>query len=350
MPNVKEASLYYKDGSSDKEYHCQVVQAGAGYVVNFQFGRRGSTLQSGTKTPAAVDLAKATKVFESLVREKTAKGYSPGAAGTPYVATASEDRVTGYAPQLLNPIDDAELEQCLCDHSVGAQEKFDGKRLILIVKDGKAKASNRKGLEVGLPDPIAKAALAPGYDLVADGEAVGDVFHAFDLLEVNGYKRDLSAYMTRYKELSGIRFGPAVKVAELVTGEKEKRAFLARLRAEHKEGIVFKRLDAQYKPGRPSSGGSQLKYKFYATCSCVVGKSARAGKRSVALEMADGTPVGNVTIPPSVPVPAEGKVVEVRYLYAYKGGSLYQPVYLGERDDVGADKVDSLKLKAGEEE
>jgi bifunctional non-homologous end joining protein LigD len=60
-----------------------------------------------------------------------------------------------------------------------------------------------------------------------------------------------------------------------------------------------------------------------------------AGRRSSALELLDaGTGgwagVGNVT------VPAPGDVVEVRYLYAYRGGSLYQPVYLGRREDVDA--------------
>ena len=34
-------------------------------------------------------------------------------------------------------------------------------------------------------------------------------------------------------------------------------------------------------------------------------------------------------------MPAAGQVVEIRYLYvAGPGGSLYQPVYLGVRDDV----------------
>jgi bifunctional non-homologous end joining protein LigD len=44
-------------------------------------------------------------------------------------------------------------------------------------------------------------------------------------------------------------------------------------------------------------------------------------------------PVGNCTIPPNKEVPAAG-VVEIRYLYAYEGGSLYQPTYIGVRDDL----------------
>jgi bifunctional non-homologous end joining protein LigD len=58
--------------------------------------------------------------------------------------------------------------------------------------------------------------------------------------------------------------------------------------------------------------------------------------------------VGNVTIPPSKPIPRAGSVVEIRYLYAYREGGLFQPVYLGVRDDIPADActLGQLKLKA----
>lgn len=37
--------------------------------------------------------------------------------------------------------------------------------------------------------------------------------------------------------------------------------------------------------------------------------------------------------------------VEIRYLYAYKGGSLYQPAFLGERDDIPAEECVLSQLK-----
>ena len=41
-------------------------------------------------------------------------------------------------------------------------------------------------------------------------------------------------------------------------------------------------------------------------------------------------------------------LVEVRYLYAYPGGALYQPVYLGPRtDQTLPDDVSTLKFKQG---
>jgi bifunctional non-homologous end joining protein LigD len=60
--------------------------------------------------------------------------------------------------------------------------------------------------------------------------------------------------------------------------------------------------------------------------------------------------VGNVTIGGAIPIPPVGSVIEVRYLYAFKGGSLFQPIYLGERDDLDTEdcKMSQLKYKQGE--
>ncbi|MEN9576913.1 MAG: hypothetical protein RL514_4768, partial [Verrucomicrobiota bacterium] len=54
MEELKTTSLYYRQGSSDKEYHVRLEAKGDGFVVNTAFGRRGSTLSTGTKTSAPV--------------------------------------------------------------------------------------------------------------------------------------------------------------------------------------------------------------------------------------------------------------------------------------------------------
>lgn len=125
------------------------------------------------------------------------------------------------------------------------------------------------------------------------------------------------------------------------------------LKQQQAEGVVFKLMNAPYTAGRPNSGGSQLKHKFVATLSAVVAKVNQ--QRSVALRLLNHEgwqSVGNVTIPPNQQVPTVGAVVEVRYLYGYPDGSLYQPVYLGERSDVDATEcvVSQLKFKASEED
>ncbi len=53
----------------------------------------------------------------------------------------------------------------------------------------------------------------------------------------------------------------------------------------------------------------------------------------------------NVKIPTNQPVPAEGDLVEVAYLYAFPGGSLFQPVLLGQRSDLGAEDCTMGQLK-----
>ena len=87
-----------------------------------------------------------------------------------------------------------------------------------------------------------------------------------------------------------------------------------------------------------------------ATASVLV-VAQNGGKRSVLVSVRDaaGTliEVGNVTIPANQDMPKPDTVVEVEYLYAYPSGSLFQPVYRGERDDIPPQEctLDQLKLK-----
>ena len=92
-------TLYYRGGSSDKVYQATIEPKGEQFVVNFAYGRRGSTLQTGTKTPNPVDYATAKATYDKLVKEKMAKGYTPGENGTPYQHTDNEPRATGVLPQ-----------------------------------------------------------------------------------------------------------------------------------------------------------------------------------------------------------------------------------------------------------
>ncbi|MEI6377877.1 MAG: DNA ligase, partial [bacterium] len=118
------------------------------------------------------------------------------------------------------------------------------------------------------------------------------------------------------------------------------------------EGAVFKRIGAPYSPGRPSTGGDHLKFKFVETASVII--SAVNTKRSVGMVVWDNgklVPAGNVTIPPDQPIPKPWDLAEVRYLYAILGsGSLFQPVYLGPRDDIVAAECTRDQLKFRREE
>ena len=351
----EQISLYFKQGSSNKVYHIQLVETPAGFNVNFQYGPNGGTLTSGTKTATPVDYAKAKKVYDKVVAEKRGKGYTVGESGVPFQASSFEASVSGYIPQLLNPIDEKELESYFKDDAWGAQEKMDGERRMAQIANGVVEGINRKGLVVSLPLPIVQDALTFSSGTVVDGEQIGNVLYVFDMLKVADKNVQGLSFARRFNMLEAWASSlpnktPAIKVVDLVVGEDAKRALFARLKAENKEGIVFKRLDAEYTPGRPSSGGNQIKFKFTDRVTAFVLK-VNEGKRSVSMGLYDESgkeiTVGNVTILPNFDIPAVGQLIEVQYLYAYSGGSLYQPVYLGPRLDIekSACTLERLKFK-----
>jgi len=330
-------ALYFRDGSSDKSYVVQVVRSGDGYAVQFAYGRRGSTLTTGCKTAAPVPIDKAISIAAKLVAEKKAKGYTEDASGTRFVGTADANAVAPYLPQLLNAVDETKAEALLDDPRIACQEKMDGRRLILVKDAGGVRGVNRRGLFVGVPVHWGQGSLP---SCVIDGEGIGDTLHAFDLLEVNGTSYREEPFRVRYEALErllqlhrpqGIERVPATCVPS------EKRTLLEWLRRENREGLVFKDIDAPYTAGRPASGGAQRKFKFQESATFIVG-SVSGTKRSVALEAFDAgglaVNVGNVTIPANHAVPEVGALVEVRFLYRFATGSLFQPVYLGVRDDI----------------
>jgi bifunctional non-homologous end joining protein LigD len=349
---TERVALYYREGSSDKVYQAAIEPVGNQFVVNFAYGRRGATLTTGTKTSSPVDYPAAKKIYTKLVSEKKAKGYTEGAEGTPYQHT--DKRPSGILPQLLNPIEEAEVELLLRDDNYCAQEKFDGKHLLIRKQDDDLEGINKKGFIVGLPQTVTNDLRKLSGSFIPDGESIGDDYHAFDLLEHNGDNLRPLPYRLRLVRLVNLLLSssphPYVRLVETAFTTIQKTELWERLRRENREGIVFKRLDAPYTPGKPNRGGPQLKFKFVATLSAVVAKINI--QRSVEISLLKGRSLvscGNVTIPANHEIPRVGDVVDVRYLYAYRDSlALHQPVYLGQRDDVdpGECLVSQLKFKA----
>jgi bifunctional non-homologous end joining protein LigD len=90
-----------------------------------------------------------------------------------------------------------------------------------------------------------------------------------------------------------------------------------------------------------------LKFKFVETASFVVRQINEL--RSVALLLFDRDKIrdaGNVTILVTYEIPAVGSIVECRYLYAFReSGKIYQPVYLGVRENIDPEKCTTAQLK-----
>jgi len=342
-------TLYYREGSSDKVYTASIDPKDGGYVVNFAYGRRGSTLNTGTKTPAPVDYQAANTIFDKVVREKTVKGYTPGEDGTRYQHTEKATKATGIQCQLLNPVIEERVEDLIHDRKHWMQEKIDGRRLLIRHEGNLITGINRLGLGVSIPETIADCAARYRHDFLIDGEAVGDTLHVFDLLFIGSEDLRTCAFATRYfrlREMLEAFEHPHLKLVPSYCFP-EKKEWFDRFKEEGREGVVFKNVEAPYSPGRPNTGGAQLKYKFHETASFIVTKPN--DKRSVSLMLWENGKVrlaGNVTIPPNHDIPKPGEVVDCRYLYAFKdSGSIYQPVFLGRREDIFHEECTTSQLK-----
>ena len=350
---MQSTTLSFKEGASDKIYQANLEPRDGGWIVTFAYGRRGTTLNTGTKTPVPLPEEDARRIYDKLIQSKQAKGYCIGEEAAAY--RTGNQRVTDIRPQLLNPVEGDALEELLLSNAFVMEPKHDGRRLLLLKTGDILTGINRRGIECGVPKPIAQAALAISGDFLIDGEAVGDVLHVFDLLEADHTNWRPRSYRDRCSRLADLLLEENTGTLRWVDKEFRevpKRHALQRLRNEGAEGVVFKRLSAPHTPGRPNSGGDQFKFKFVETASVIV--QAVNAKRSVAIAVRhDGrlVPAGNVTIPPDQPVPPDGSIVEVRYLYAMpESGALFQPVYLGVRDDIAAAECTRDQLKFRREE
>ena len=345
-------TLYFREGPSDKVYQASIRPKGNGFMVHFAYGRRGSTLNTGSKTQAPVEYQIAKGIYDKLIKEKMSKGYTHGSDAPAYTDTPKQH--SGIQCQLLNPIDEEEAEQLLSSRDYWMQEKMDGRRLLIRKAGGTITGINRLGLTTSIPAPIAESAAKYRGDFIIDGEAVGNTLHAFDVLTIGPEDMRPLRFAVRLLRLQDLLNAFAHPHIELVATHCHplSRDWYSKFKREGREGIVFKHVDAPYTPGKPISGGTQLKHKFYETASFIVTKLN--AKRSVSLILFDGDkvrPAGNVTIPPNHDVPSPGTVVECRYLYAFKeSGCIYQPVYLGPREDIRSAECTITQLKYKPEE
>lgn len=332
---MKSVSLFYCEGNSDKVYYVQLEKSGNGYVINFQYGRRNSTLKSDTKTPVSISLAEAEKIYDKIVREKLGKGYNilNDEKKNEYSEVApAQKKEVHILPQLLNPVENA--QDYINDDNYLMQPKVDGERRMIIADGYKVIGLNKKGTEVPLPKSITDSIK---ISCALDGEIIANKLFLFDILSTDKNITKEFTCAERLKILVAFKhhLGDGVEVIKTAYTKEDKQKMYDDLKKNNAEGIVFKKKDSKYTAGRPASGGSQLKHKFYNTATFIVEGSTK-GRRSVGLQLVDGDKrvfLGKCTIPPNQNVPEVGSLVEVRYLYAYRNGAVYQPTYLGERND-----------------
>jgi bifunctional non-homologous end joining protein LigD len=202
---MKTTTLYYAEGNADKQYTATVD----GETVTFAWGRRGSTLQTDSKTlsPAA-----AAKLYTSKLQEKLAKGYRPGqdtplpaAQGVPPVQELGRSKsyephpATSYRPMLLNSISPEEAEALIRDPNWFMQQKADGVRAMVTIDH--VECTVRAASRTCKPVALTVATINALNDVfpngaILDAESCGGTLVIFDLLavgngELSGYSCEL---------------------------------------------------------------------------------------------------------------------------------------------------------------
>lgn len=139
MKIVEKKILHSIEGSSDKIYEAEICEISEGkYLVNFRYGRRGSTLKEGTKTDSAVDFELAKKLFNELIVSKTKKGYSE-VNQVPDTEVKKIERIIAPKSEDSNPAKNLILERLskkqsilssLVDKITGKTKKVHLKRVI----------------------------------------------------------------------------------------------------------------------------------------------------------------------------------------------------------------------------
>lgn len=352
----EQLQLRYTDSRSDKVYNVALLPKEEGYIVNFSYGRFGKPLKAGTKTAKPVPYEQAKRAFDKIVTEKMGKGYVPkGAPNTSVPSQTAVERVS-QLPQLLTPIEEENLSEVLSGAAryTLAQTKHDGERRLVFMTESELYGGNRRGLKVDLPE-TAKEELRNALqgEYIFDAEDMGTHLVIFDVLNWQGKDlRDMEfedrvSYLEELEDLLNTCFHIWVDVPIDLAHMDELQALVRILEHLGEEGVVFRDPFSKYEPGRPNSGGPARKLKFYATATCQVA-DIHPTKRSVSLRLydnGDAVDVGNCTIPPNYSIPSIGALVEIKYLYAYRGGSIYQPQYKGERTDLLPEAADYQQLK-----
>lgn len=244
-------------------------------------------------------------------------------------------------PEILVEVPYESLPKFVKDDRYGFQEKFNGKRR-MVVRDGDSVFSfNKEGEIRELPARMYSKILSHRLTrFVIDCELmVDETVKVFDALILDEHLLGTQPYSVRHEAVriafSGCKWA---EVAYTATTTADKRLFAQRLEGENAEGIVIRRLDAPYKQG---DSGQHKKIKLWKTADAVVMSYERKDnfgqptsvnigcydKKGQLQRISGSSLLGkDRTIKP-------GDVVEIKFLYSTPTGHVVQPTILCKRDD-----------------
>lgn len=373
MRTIDAIDLYSDEGSSDKVYHLTLAEDDGTYIVAYANGARGRRLTTGEKyrgTSVSAAQAKFNKVRDEKMRGSShyrstgtngVPGYPPLGSSTTSSAPAAPSKAP---PLVLCPVaaclaspsagePDTAAETYLEDPDWVLQEKHDGDRLrtLRVVGASHYQGYNRKGNEIVVGPAVQEALqlLSVPERILLDGEFVENRFFVFDCILLDEKDQQVPETFEerreRLGELLGVRdLDFAIQIVRTFDGAGAKRRMYEKIKTSGGEGVVFKRKGSDYLEGR---SGDWVKVKFVERATClVIGHNDVSSVQMGLLDASgDVVKVGNVTIPAGRVKPAVDSLIEVQYLYAYEGGSLYQPVLIGPRSDINREECTLAQLK-----
>lgn len=263
-------------------------------------------------------------------------------------------------PQLATEAALTSLETYINDDNWVMEQKLDGHRVLLCSPGGDypPSALNRSGAPYTrrLPKALQEFRFPEGsgpMQFILDGELVGGVFYAFDMIAENVVPATLPLNLRRHMLERSVPFwapgwasgNSPIRVVPQAKTREEKIALADIAIRSNYEGLILKRRDTPYRSGMRTP--EWIKVKFVTTADCIVLDVRDDGKESVRLGMVAYIPE-KIGDPPSRVVEvgrasligkekkgaiSRGDVLEVKYLYAGAGGRLYQPTILRKRTD-----------------
>lgn len=209
------------------------------------------------------------------------------------------------------------------------EQKLDGKRLLISVKDQKVFATSRNGEETKVPYRVEELFKVLKKEWIFDGEYVNGIYWVFDILkyrdtDISGLPWQVRNYQVQ-NSIPRIK-SPIVKAITPRFSTYDKHVLFEKAKHQHVEGVVFKDINQPYIPGRSRA---YLKHKFIKTVDCEVIDSGFEGKDNFVLGVyCDGKRFncGRVSgLTGDGPRIKIGDVVEVRCLYVSNSFKLFQP-------------------------
>jgi ATP-dependent DNA ligase len=224
-----------------------------------------------------------------------------------------------------------------------AERKYDGVRYMVHIEDGEITAlRGRDSSRTILPPRLAAEfrAFTTGT-WVWDGEMIGDTLVVFDLPVAGTHIGLNTPYRTRRKALEVFfaKWAPSdcIQLSVCAKDEADKRALLDEMLAKDCEGVMFKKLDGTYRPGRRVD--IMRKHKFVKTVDAIVTRMHVDGKDNCAygvfkdgkiVEIGKSSIIGKRGNDLKV-----GDVIEVKFLYCVNPDKprLVQPRLIRQRTD-----------------